>query len=351
MEPLRVKEEEQKSLTRMGIYINYVKPIIFQGKKIWAIGNRIYHSRPPDQTFHEFIIEVLQLTIGKEWWEYQKNLAPEERHFIMKCFLKYYEWQRKSSGVADNKLGDHLWGAIPDGWSKSLVALAFDVCSLQHKLSLPEHLLSRLRNRNEYQGARYEIAIAAIFARLGCDIEFLDEKKKLKIRHCEFIATHRETNVSVAVEVKSRHRSGVIHTEGDIKEEQLLRGDVHRLLNRALDQNPNDRPFMIFIDINSPLTPGVKMEEKQWFKDIRRFMDSYGPSSIEKPDPYSAIFFTNYSYHYQTEREAGPGEYLCLIPLYSSFPLPSEDFPGMLRKALSHYGSVPDLDMEFRTSA
>jgi len=346
--PLQVHGKEQEILVNMGIHINYVKPVIFQGKKVWAIGNRIYHSRPPNQTFHEFIIEVLQLTLGREWWDNQRNLAPEERHFIMKCFLKFYEWQRRSSSLADNKISDHLWGARPDGWSKSLIALAFDVCSLQHKLSLPEHLLNRLRNRNEYQGARYEIGIAAIFARLGCDIEFLEEEKKLKIKHYEFIATHRETNVSVAVEAKSRHRPGILHTEGVVEEEQLLKGDVHRLLNRALKQNPNDRPFMIFIDINSPLTPGVRPEEKQWFKDIKKFMDSYDSPSMENPDPYNAIFFTNYSYHYQTEREADPGEYLCIIPRHSKFPLPSPDFLSMLTRALNHYGSVPDLDTELR---
>jgi hypothetical protein len=90
VKPLQMKEAEQKILANMGIHINYVKPIIFKGKKVWAIGNRVYHSRPPHQTFHEFIIEVLQLTLGRGWWEYQKSLAPEERHFIMRCFLKYY---------------------------------------------------------------------------------------------------------------------------------------------------------------------------------------------------------------------------------------------------------------------
>lgn len=113
----------------------------------------------------------------------------------------------------------------------------------------------RLKNRDQYQGARYEMAIAAIFARLDCDIQFTDEKSKSK--HCEFIATHRVTNSSLAVEAKSKHRSGVLHQIGFLSSlEKLLSARmIRRLFNDALDQNPRDVPFAVFIDVNSPITP------------------------------------------------------------------------------------------------
>jgi hypothetical protein len=164
-------KQEQTKLHSMGIYVNYVKPVIFQGGKVWALGNKIYHGRRPEETFHEFILDVFKQTLGKEWWDEQ--LASQKKHFIMLCFLHYFEWQKKNATEA-NKANENSWYAIPDGWTQSLISLAFDVCSLQHAASLPEKLLSRLKNKNEYQGARYEIAVAAIFARLDCEIDFLD---------------------------------------------------------------------------------------------------------------------------------------------------------------------------------
>lgn len=337
---------KKKALEDMGIYINFVKPVIFKGRKVWAIGSRVYYNRPPHETFHQFIIDILRLTLGKEWWNNELRLPEEQRHFIVKCFLKFYEWQKKKS-VKQKKVTEKIWAAKPDGWTKSLLALAFDVCSLVHTHHLPEQLSKRLKNRNEYQGARYEIAIAAILARLGCNIRFLDEKEKLTIKHCEFVAMDQKTGASVAVEAKSRHRPGILHTPGIRKEEKLLKGDVQRLLKEALEQNPGDKSFMIFIDINSPPTPGVKMEEKQWFKDIVKMMQSYGGPTRENPAPYNGIFLTNYSYHYQTEKEAEPGEHLSIIPFHSKFPLPGPDFLKMLSSALANYGNVPNLDLEY----
>ncbi len=334
---------QENKLREQGIYINYVNPIIFQGRKVWGLGNKAYYNRPPNETFHEFIVFILRITLGKEWWD--KELASQEKHFIMKCFLYHFEWKQKNSQIPNNKINDNVWVGKPDGWSKTLVSLAFDVCSLIHKQRLPEHLLDRLKNKNEYQGVRYEIAIAAIFARLDCDIDFNVDDKKIKNKHCEFIATHRETNTSIAVEVKSRHRKGVIHHKGEYSEEKALRGDIGRLLNKALKQNPGDKPFMIFIDLNSPITPDIEMQNKKWFKDIEKKISNFDAPMPGNPDPFKGIFFTNYSYHYQTQNEAETGEHLSIIPFYSKFPLPNPSFINRLEGALSYYGNVPNIDI------
>jgi hypothetical protein len=239
---LKKHSEKHEYLKRIGIYINYVTPLVFKGKKFWAIGSRLYYNRPPNETFHEFIIDILRITLEKEWWE--ENIQATEKHFIVESFLKYCEWQ-KNTTLDSNKISEETWGAIPNGWSRSLLSLAFDVATLQHIQKFPEGLLKRLKNKDQYQGARYEIAIAAIFARLDCEIHFLDDQEK-SARHCEFIATHRPSTTEIAVESKSRHRPGVIHMPGTSEEENLLKGDVGRLLKEALDQNPGDRPFIIF---------------------------------------------------------------------------------------------------------
>ncbi len=327
-----------------GIYIDFVKPAIFQGKKIWAIGDRCYYNRPPNQTFHEFIISILYEKLGEPWRQEQLALEPDKQHFIFQCVYKYKEWRVKNA-KASNRTGE-IWGAKPDGWSKSLLSLAFDIASLVHIEHLPEKLLSRLKNRNEYQGARYEIAIAAIFARLNYKISFLDEEDTNK-KHPEFIAEDRNTGEKIAVEAKSKHRKGIIHFGGIIEDFiQLIRGDIQRLYRHALQQNPEGMPFMVFIDLNSPQTK-EQWENKKWFKDVKKFLaKSSATNKADNPDPCTAAVFTNYSYHYQTEKESLHGEYLLTIPLYPAYAIQNSVFFKRLNKALSSYGSVPNLDIE-----
>lgn len=338
-------EREQEALRAQGTYINVVKPVIFKGKKVWALGNRIYPGRPPNQTFHEFIIQTLQLTLGREWWEAQLKQPADQQHFIMKCFRKFSEWQ-KANATPENAANEGVWGALPDGWSKSLLSLAWDVCSLLHASHIPEPLLNRLKQRDGYQGARYELSIAAIFARLGFKIEFLDEKGTTDQKHCEFFASN-ESGLSIGVEAKSRHRPGVIHTPGDPQPGELLKKDrLGRLLNRALRQNPDDRPFFVFVDVNTQQVPGVIPEERPWLKDVRKILDRFPTPTPESPDPATALFFTNYSYHYQLENQADPGEYSMVVPQYAKFPIPDGWVFVGLKAALDHYGNVPLVDVQ-----
>jgi hypothetical protein len=346
MDAFRKHEAEQFALQEKGIFINYVNPCPYthpktgQKTKAWALGSRIFHTRPEHETFHDFIVDHLRKEVmGKDWWTEQ--LQAQQKHFLFECFIKWDEW-RKKNATEKNRVDEHIWYAITDGWAKTLSSLAFDVCTLEHTLQLPDHILKRLRNRGEYQGAHYEIAVAAIFARLGCRIDFLD-KKKLSTPHCEFIATHIETDVSIAVEAKSRQRPGVKHMVGVSDQEKLLRGDVERLFKKALIQNPKDRPFIVFIDVNAPLTPSISIENKPWFKDIQTMMEKYPAPTLNKPEEYTGILFTNFSPHYDKENKSSPNEYLAVIPLYAKYSMPNPIFEKMLLKAIQNYGYVPNI--------
>ena len=107
-----------------------------------------------------------------------------------------------------------------------------------------------------YQGARYEVAVAAIFARLDCSIRWLDTDPSLRtVKHVEFEATHRPTGQEFAVEAKSRRRDGVLNHPGTPDPDDPLRSDaraVRRLFMDAADKAPKDQPYFIFIDINAP---------------------------------------------------------------------------------------------------
>ncbi len=337
------KNQELETMKAMGIHINYVRPIVHQGGKMWVLGDCVYKGQI-GETFHEFIIGVLGSTLGNEWLQAQFALPESERHYIATSFIKFEEWKAKNISVTEIVINGRAH-ATSDGWTKTLLALAFDIASLQHTLQLPNSLLERLKGKDSYQGARYEIAIAAIFARLGCKIEFLDDAFPAHLKHCEFIATHNETGVKVAVEAKSRHREGVLNTAGEQDAEKIVKGDVRKLVKNAMKQNPNDVPFMVFVDVNVPIDGAETSFDKKWVQDVMSFMTKQ-ICSQEDPSPHNGVFFTNYSFHYQNEDDAVNGENLSVVPQFSRFPLPNPEFSSMLSAALRYYGNIPNLDVD-----
>lgn len=335
-------DERRPLLESIGIFINFVKPKVFNGKKYWGIGSRLYYRDSIIETFHEFILNVLKETLGMKWGLHQETLDPSQQHYIFKCFKNYASWIKANSS-AENKEG-YLWAALPDGRTRSLISLAFDIVSLSHASTLPESLLNRLRNYNEYQGVRYEISIASIFARLGYEIEFLNDNE-IEGRRCEFYARDPKTGEVIAVEAKSTARDGILHKDG--KYDGEIWANIRRHYRKAMKQNPGDKPFLIFIDINAPQTPGVNPLEKPWIKEVREMHDKIPINSPENLALCSGIVFTNYSFHYQEENQATAGECLVDIPLHCVFPIKNPLFWERLLVASNNYGNVPNLDEKY----
>lgn len=340
-----VQEKSERYARRLregyGVYINYVTPVQWQGRKVWAIGTRVYADRPPKETFHEFLIHVLRTTLTEEWRAAQAALPEEQRHFVLKCSAEYDRWTTENSNAAALQT-DGRFAAHPNGWVQYLISLAWDVATLIHASNLSDALLDRLRDSEQFQGARYEVAVAAILARLDCEIEFIDDNQLRSQPHVEFIATDRRSGARVAVEAKSRHRRGVINFPGDYDEEDAVRGDVQRLFEKALAKAPGESLYMIFIDVNAPpaLNTGV---ENQWQTDVKRWMAELHPPDSEESQAYSALCATNFSPHYDGDDLAQGSEWLYIQP---PRPVASVEprFGAMLCDALERYHRVPGID-------
>jgi hypothetical protein len=160
----------------------------------------------------------------------------------------------------------------------------------------------------------------------------------------EFVARDRHSELEVAVEVKSKHRAGVINQPGEF-DEATVRANVSRQLNEAVGQNPGEKPFIIFIDINVPPTAGLDITEKRWLRDISEILGRKQPFTEDEPDPVSALAVTNYSQHYEAEARASAGEHLISISQHVRYPI-SDDFIADLNNALSAYGNVPNFDVD-----
>lgn len=159
------------------------------------------------------------------------------------------------------------------GEAQELLALADDTSRiLQLVKRFPEKLRNRLRHRQEFEGARYEIAIAGVFIRCNFAVEWIDDKVGPANRlgkRCEFSAVHKVTGETIAVEAKRRRRRGAIHEGGVAADPSELQADIDDLYRKAVAKRPDDRPFAVFIDVNLPYEPDRRGIEKTWIDDVK----------------------------------------------------------------------------------
>jgi hypothetical protein len=302
------------------------------GQKLRAVGNSL-HYRPLEETFHDFQLNLLLWTLGKNWFDEQMRKPPGERHLILR-------WREERNEVLEK----HRDPAAPPnqpiraqftGNMKALQVLADDIYQLQHALKTPRKIVERLRNMRQFQGARYEVLVASLFARCGFEIEFVDDRAK---KNPEFFAI--KTGERIAVEAKSRHRPGVFHEGGKyVAEAEPKQARIRGLFQEALEQNPGQVPFVVFIDVNRPLTPQTPPLERTWVKEAMKCFEERESESLTEPD--TGLILSNIGWHYHRDVGAPPPEFLTVKPEQPPFPLRSETW-GLLERALNEYGFIVD---------
>lgn len=333
-------EVDRRLRDEYGVHINYVAPILWHDRKVWAIGSRVYFDRPANETFHEFLISVLRETFGEAWRADQAALPDDGQHIVMRCSREWGRWTAAHAD-ADALARDGHQSARPSGWVQYLISLAWDAATIMHASNMPSALVDRLRDPVAFQGARYEVAIAAIFARLDYEIRFLDDDEERRAKHVEFVATHRKTRHEVAVEAKSRHRPGVLNQQGAQDADDPLRGDargVRALFTKALEKAPETTEFMVFIDINAPIkTPGL---DGRWKHEVMAWINRMPAPTPDAPDVYNGLYVTNFSPHYEAEDLSAGGTWMGIVPQHTRIA-PTYDLSRMLERALDNYARVP----------
>jgi hypothetical protein len=302
------------------------------GQKLRAVRNAI-HFRPLEETFDDFQLNFLLWTLGKNWFDEQLLKPPGERHIILR-------WRDERNELLEK----HRDPAAPQkepvrapltGNTKALQVLADDVYQLQHALKTPRKIVERLRNMREFQGARYEVLVASLFARCGFDVEFVDDRAK---KNPDFFATKAVERI--AVEAKSRHRPGVLHESGEyLPKAEPGQARIRGLFQKALEQNPGGVPFVVFIDVNLPLTPQSSPLERIWVKEAMKCFEERKFEGLPEQD--SGLILSNIGWHYRRDLGAPPPEFATVKPEQPTFPLRAETW-GLLERALNEYGVIVD---------
>jgi hypothetical protein len=284
-------------------------------------------------TFHEFLLHYLADLLNRKWIAAEGRKQPQEQHHIFKCYRSY----EILSAEARSKSSADVFPFKPDGATRSLLTLAYDCYHMEHSGNpMPNNWKKRLRDREAFQGVRYEILVAALFCRMGFKLEFLEEKQT---KHCEFIATNARYPMAIAVEAKSRRRKGVLHEPGSFDFEKSIRGDIERLYQDALTHAPPDKPFVIFLDLNAPSTLS-EFPDKQWYQDIKERILSLHQPTPQEPDLYNQFVITNFAYHYDDISEVPRSEYVLIDSFFPKHALPSA-FRDHLLAVIGSYSEVP----------
>lgn len=73
-------------------------------------------------------------------------------------------------------------------------------------------------------------------------------------------------------------------------------------------------------------------------------LDKHPLGTAQKPDPFTALFITNFSWHYIGQNiEMKKGETVTIIPLFTSVRVRDQGTLNLLHTASEQYGVVPPL--------
>jgi hypothetical protein len=165
------------------------------GNRIVVAGPRIFRV-PSTWSFQEFLLFYGQSQLGEDWivrnTQNGQGLHPLVIHLI-----------KGRSGARLTGSGDRKFvGITMSGDLFAFLSFAYDLFTLADNAVVQESLFDRLRNPDQYQGARYEMFVAASLLRAGFKIVFEDESD-ISTSHCEFTATSKQTDRSFSVEAKA----------------------------------------------------------------------------------------------------------------------------------------------------
>jgi hypothetical protein len=305
----------------------------FAGYKMVGVGNRIHWSKRV-KTFPDFLMEYITMTLGKDWGDSEIKKPFEERHQILQWHDRLWQFRRTLKPG-----GDGMIEGVPNGITLAYMLLAFDLYVLRRHLALQKQVIKRLKVKNGFQGARYELFVAATFIKAGFDIEYENEADS-SCKHPEFIAKHGETGQQVSVEAKSRHRPGILGFDGRAATEEELKAGIKGLLDAALEK-PAKHPYVIFIDINLPPSP-KQIWEAPWFTELAESAAKAGCLTEADPRPFNQLVFTNHPFHYGKDNEPSPRPTrFSVIPKNPQIPIAQPKVLETIHEAAKKFGYIP----------
>ncbi|MCX6841548.1 MAG: hypothetical protein NTX53_04600 [candidate division WOR-3 bacterium] len=308
----------------------------YQDVRVRMVGIGVF-TRPLTETFPEFLAYFALHLLGREWHDAQRSKPDARRHVVMQWWFAWQDWLKSHPRGAE-EIGP-VRRVPTTGPILALLTLGYDLYCLAHMRSLPDEMLTRLRDRSQFQGARYEAMVAAIFVRARYSLVHTHGSTE---KRCEFEAVWPPTQERIAVEAKSRHRPGHYNEPGLADTTAALRGDIESLLRAGLKQRTEGIPFVLFVELNSPLSPTAEFPDRRWYRDLLSLLQRRGPASPVRQDDMNALFITNHSPHLIPGQLATPpGEMVAIFSPWPRHPLSMQSLAALYSEHLA-YGYIPE---------
>jgi hypothetical protein len=337
MRETQLREEQRRRL------YGHVRPEIaidYHGYKLVAVGNKLFY-RPKEQ--FRFLTDLLLAFVpdlfGREWFEREVKKPDGERHPVM-------EWRFKGMNYMNTqpRLADGSYVATPTGPLLAYITFAYDLYVVAHNAQIDARLIERLKQMDQFQGARHELFAEATCLRAGFKIEHEDEQDRSS-RHAEFTAVHVATGQKMSVEAKSKHRPGVLGRVGTREPVDDVNLRFGYLLNDAVAKNP-PHPLVVFLDMNMPFEAASRFLSARpenntpihpfILKTLDRMRREHGGR-----DPITQLIITSHPSHYTRDDEIPQRPHMMgqtsLVPLK---PARMEALYA-LTEATNLYGNIP----------
>lgn len=332
--PQETVDQLQRSAKNQRNY-GSVRPMVdayWRGKMWIAVGEQLYSG--DWKYFPDFLQDYIKIVLTPAWGKAELTKPLAERHPIMQWYDGMCQFQSQQDRAEDG-----TYAFVPDGCSFAYLLLAYDLYTLRHSQALQSVVVERLKKQDQFQGARYELFVAATCIRAGFAIEFEDETDGSR-KHPEFRATHHKTGIELTVEAKSRHRPGVLGHPGSARPASDVRTRIGGLLNDALAK-AGSLPHVVFIDVNVPPAEG-KAFEKQWFKDTQKSIQSAEANGVKGQDQFDLVVFTNHPFHYVEPGETAPSpELISVFGKNPRVPIANTSVLTSIHDAANKFGKVP----------
>lgn len=315
---------------------------IWKGKRVASAGGHLFDV-PAEEGWYGFLYGLLVERLGLDWFDEQLGKPEGDRHILVEWYCDVCRRERDESG--------HFTRHNPEsevGATLAFRSVAYDVFCMMQVGNLSSKLMERLRHTDQFEGARYEIWVAAALARAGFSIEFADEDDRSS-KHGEGIATHKATGERFWIEAKRKHRPAFDYLRA-LLDKVVLKIDA-KLVAAAM-RKPAEHPRLIFIDVNRP--PWNRSDTKApW---IGAFRKSLNKLQLQKdfrdaPDQSAFVIVTNHPYHYVSDVRPDPKQHFFgtafNMPDFNAQTLES-DCPvifGLMRSITDHF-AIPERFLE-----
>jgi hypothetical protein len=338
-EALQLLTEERRKDQSFTAQFGHIRPPIsaeYQGHRFVAVGNQlVYQPIEKAQFFTDILMTLIQNTFGRVWFETEIAKSPYERHPVMQSRIKALTYMNKQPRTAGGVYTVQMTGPM-----LGYFTFAYDLFVVKDNGRLDARLLERLKNCDQFQGARHELFAEATCLRAGFEIEHEDETDG-STRHAEFTATHRFTGQKVSVEAKSRHRPGVLGQPGTRQNEGEHNLRVGTLLNDAISKNA-PYPLAVFLDLNLPWKTANQLLSMNpphplIHSTLNRMRKKYSGM-----DPINLLVITNHPEHYSADEEAAPTpQVLSIQTQLPAKPVARPDALLSIHQAANLYGKIP----------